>query len=624
MPSEPLSWQSAGDSYASGEGVSGNVGSCAQSQDAYGPVAGARLADAGWPLSSRTFTACTGHLAEDYFNARPDAGGKASLWEWGREQGGPERVDVISMSFGGNDIGFGDVLKDCLDVPQSWVPTTWGEVAPSGCDVSESELTKRVDDLLDPPRSCEGTRRSGEAGFDCDLDIGDRRGSIIDFYYDVATTRLSERGRLYVVGYPRLFAPLEQWPGWIKTGCQGIYRGDTEKLGRVAEHVNRKLIEAVDRANAALGEDKVHFVDRLADFAEGQHELCGTGDDYLNGLAADRGQGFGLRVETSFHPNAAGHSSTADDLVDMVRRTFPIGPPDIRSIDLRNAELPEDSCYSDGIGWSSPPIRLANGEGESVGPDGGFGGASINEAEVVGYSDLDGDGSEDALMSVGCFGSPAAQCCAGRTSYETFALPLRTTAGGGLAVIGGPMTGLPSPEAYSIESIRIDGSEVETVERLAYPENVDAFAVGHDPLEPVTVRYRWNGERWDGTIVGAQPPVAETGPDEMPYSYEECQRLGTPALGASDQFERGAVCLFHAWRAGDRALAAEFADPPAVATMFDTQWGAGPWRFMSCQPMSSGILDVCMLQAPGSPDLREVNFLFTAYDDVMAVVEVQG
>lgn len=618
-PSPPLSWQSAGDSYASGEGVFGNVGDCAQSDEAYGPLATVRLSDAGWQIPNRTFTACTGHLIEDYFTARPDTGGKQSMWDWGREQGGPERVDVITMTFGGNDIGFRELLFDCLDLP-----TSWRDIAPTGCDVAEADLTARVDHLLDPPQRCDGSRRSGSAGFDCDLDIGGRRGSIVDFYADVATSRLSERGRLYVVGYPRLFAPVDQWPGWIKTACQGITRGDTEKLGRVAEHFNRKLIETVRRVNAAIGEERVHFVDRLADFSDGNHELCGSGEDYLNGIARDRGEGPGIRFQTSFHPNAAGHRSTADDLVEIVRQTFPTAPPPIRSIDLLNAELPANSCVSDGIGWASPSIRLANGAGESVGPDGGFGGASIDEAELVGYSDLDGDGVEDAMLSVMCFGSTAAQCCAGRTSKQMFALPVRVTLGGRLAVIGGPITGLRSAESYSIDEVRLDGREIETVERLAYPEQVDPAEVGHDPFQPVTVRYRWGDGRWTGVITRSQLPAPPAGDDEMPYSLEDCRRLGIAEISSADKFQRGAVCLFQAWRADDRALAEEFADPPAVATMFDTQWGAGPWRFMSCPRDPSTVLSLCILQAPGPFDPREVTFRFTAYDDVVAVVQVQG
>lgn len=331
-PTRPISWQSAGDSYSSGEGIVGNQGDCAQSELAYGPLSALQLQAEGWVLESNTFTACTGHLVEDYFNARRAGADAASLWEWGRSQGGPEQVDIITMSFGGNDIGFADVLEDCLPVPDSWVgyvPTP-GTIASnlSGCDTSRAELIARVDALLDPPtRDCSGLRSTGDAGFDCDLALDSRRGSIIDFYYDVVTQRLTGDGRLYVVGYPSLIAPVDQWPGWVKVACQGIKRGDSERLGEISEHLNNKLQEAVDRANDALGDQRVVFIDRYALYRDGLHELCGTGDDWLNGIALSRGNGYELRKQSSFHPNAAGHEATSVELVAAVKTSFPTAEP---------------------------------------------------------------------------------------------------------------------------------------------------------------------------------------------------------------------------------------------------------------------------------------------------------
>ena len=321
-PGSPVAWQSAGDSYSSGEGVYSNVGPCAQSQLAYGPLAAKAVQDVlRWDLGSETFTACTGRLVEDYFN---DVSGKGSLWQWGRQQGGPDRVDVIVLSFGGNDIGFADVLRDCLDLPSSW--RDLGELVWSGCDVSQEELMARIDGLLDPSmEGCSGLRQTDDAGYGCDLDIGDRRGSIIDFYYDIVTHRLTPRGQLYVVGYPRLFAPTDQWPGWNKPYCDGVGRGDTQKLGRVAQHFNTKLFEAVDRVNQALGTRRVHYVDLVKLYSQGGHELCGTGQDWLNGIASNRDNTNDRRWRTSFHPNANGHEGVAVRLVEKVEATFPKG-----------------------------------------------------------------------------------------------------------------------------------------------------------------------------------------------------------------------------------------------------------------------------------------------------------
>lgn len=330
-PEGPITWQSAGDSYSSGEGVYGNQGACAQSDQAYGPVASRLMtADDGWQLGSMTFTACTGHLVEDYFNERADSGLKNSLWDWGRNQGGPPRVDVITMSFGGNDIGFESIIKDCLlGVPDHWsTDVVTGVVGSlSGCDDSIDDLEGRVDHLLDPTRQCAGSRHLGTDGYECDLDLGSRRGSIIDFYYDIVTQRLTDRGQLYIVGYPRLFAPVSQWPGWLQVTCGAVSRGDTEKMNALADHLNAKLLEAVGRVNQVFGSDRVHYLDRLAIFRDGHHELCGDGDDWLNGGSVNRDVGATLRYQGSFHPTAAGHADVGRALAELVDETFPRQPP---------------------------------------------------------------------------------------------------------------------------------------------------------------------------------------------------------------------------------------------------------------------------------------------------------
>jgi hypothetical protein len=304
---DDVEWQSAGDSYSSGEGILNNSGACAQSDLAYGPQAAERLRAAGWGIDRTTFTACTGHLVEDYFNVRAGTGGKSSLWDWGREQGGPERVDVIAMSFGGNDVGFGDVVTRCLKESCS--------------SLTDAELQRRADWLLDPGRrDCVSSRRESKE-YECDLALSSSRGSIVDFYEQIVTDRMSDRGRLYVVGYPQLFADPSEWSWWEGRLCAGVRKDDTEKLNRAAQHLNGRLQEAVRRANEALGADRIVYVDRLAAFRSGGHELCGRGEDWMNGLTVYRG-GRSLRYETSFHPNAAGHSATADQLVEQVRATF--------------------------------------------------------------------------------------------------------------------------------------------------------------------------------------------------------------------------------------------------------------------------------------------------------------
>lgn len=193
-PSSPVSWQSAGDSYSSGEGVFGNVGDCVQSDRAYGRLTADALRSRGWDISSETFTACTGHLVEDYFDERPNADGKASLWS-GRQQGGPDRVDVITMSFGGNDIGFADQIVDCLPVPDSWVgyipipPTLLSNF--TGCDTSQREMeVGSMRCLIHPSWAVPAHVAPGTSTSNATSTSAIGAGSIIDFYYDIVTQRV--------------------------------------------------------------------------------------------------------------------------------------------------------------------------------------------------------------------------------------------------------------------------------------------------------------------------------------------------------------------------------------------------------------------------------------------------
>ncbi|MDE0368721.1 MAG: GDSL-type esterase/lipase family protein, partial [bacterium] len=343
--SKTVSWQSAGDSYSAGQGLRDREGICARSPRAYGPTAADLLGDRGWVVSSETYVACSGAVIEQYFNgwevpwgpsyfervgicagnplcAVALPGGTSSIasqWEQSRDQGGPGRVDVMTLSFGGNDIGFADVLSDCVTLPNKW------DVV-SGCDIAEWELKSRISNLLNPPRSCTGRGPRYELGgadrYECDLDLGDERGSIVDFYVKVVEEKLTDRGQLYVVGYPKLFAPVNEWPGWIKTSCQAVLRGDTEKLGRVAEHLNVHLRSAVTRANERLGgAPRVHYIDLLAMYRHNQAELCGTKADWLHGL-------FAPPVTTccSFHPNAEGYKKTAERLAVAIETSFSACP----------------------------------------------------------------------------------------------------------------------------------------------------------------------------------------------------------------------------------------------------------------------------------------------------------
>ena len=312
-----VTWLSTGDSYASGVGTDPHArGRCKRSPAASGPAAAKGLHRQGWSISD-SHTACAGGLVQDMFNRPPGSSGYPSMWEEHLEdRPAPDRLDVITLSLGGNDIGYEDVVLACVPF------TRVTELFSDGCP-SEGSLRARIDSLLAPGGRCSNPSHSrARPDYACALQIvGRNHGSIVDFYVEVVTERLTERGRLYVMGYPSLIAPSREWR--LLSYCWALYKPETvDMLGRLARYLNEALAEAVDRANAALGDGaRVHYVDTYTPFREGRHEVCGSGQDLIHGIThVDKNPLTGWH--RSFHPNDAGHAEMARILADTIRSTF--------------------------------------------------------------------------------------------------------------------------------------------------------------------------------------------------------------------------------------------------------------------------------------------------------------
>ena len=312
-----VTWLSAGDSYSSGVGTDPHgQGRCERSPDATGPAAARLLRARGWTISD-THTACAGGLIEDMFNRRPQTPNRASMWQEHTDAGrGPPRVDVIALSLGGNDLGYEDVVLAC--VPFTRVTELFG----AGCP-SEDALRARTDNLLAPSKNCpNASRAAARRDYACALRIaGGEHGSIVELYRRISAEHLTERSRLYVIGYPSLIAPSSEWR--LLSGCWAVYKPQTvNMLGRLARYLNQQLAEAVERANDELGGgDRVHYLDTYTPFREGKHEVCGRGRDYIHGITH---VGVDLRTgwQRSFHPNNAGHAAMAQILAESIQATF--------------------------------------------------------------------------------------------------------------------------------------------------------------------------------------------------------------------------------------------------------------------------------------------------------------
>jgi len=226
-----------GDSYSSGVGARDyyeDSGDCQRSPDAYAPEAAEHI---GQPL---TFVACGGATTADVLDG---------------QLGDLEAATTdVTISIGGNDAGFGDVLMQCA---KPWPTTCWGDIDEAQ-DFINDELPARLDDV-----------------------------------YGEIEAR-APNAEVAVVGYPAIFNGEE-----CNFGAR-ISEGEQEDLNATGD----VLADVIADRAAAWG---FEFVDPRAAF-DG-HAVCDD-DEWINGLSDPTGE--------SYHPNDEGYDAYADLVVDAI------------------------------------------------------------------------------------------------------------------------------------------------------------------------------------------------------------------------------------------------------------------------------------------------------------------
>lgn len=317
-----VSWLSTGDSYAAGVGAGSGHSSkgeltsarCVQSRLGFGPLAADLLRrQRDWSIPHESFSACIGFVATDLFNPLAIDGvhQNISQVEWTRRQASPPggRFDVITLSYGGNDVGFADVLNDCASAPDSWGQIL--ETGTDGCNLTKDQMFDRIDDFVEGrPHDTRGPRPGPGFGPD------GKTISLADFYASIADRLLTPRGVLVIAGYPRLMAPSSTWPPWRGQSCNLVVWYDADLLGRAVERLDERLQEATKTAADTTGRN-IEYLSRLELFdADGNHHgACARGVEWVNGLTAS--------YEHSFHPNRLGYAATAKRLISSIEGRFP-------------------------------------------------------------------------------------------------------------------------------------------------------------------------------------------------------------------------------------------------------------------------------------------------------------
>lgn len=172
-----------------------------------------------------------------------------------------EETSLVTMSIGGNDVGFASVLMDCMINGQRGIPGFRCQ------EKWDDELGDRIEDL---------------------------RPQLVELYRDMQER--APNARIVIMGYPRLFhePPSEPLNNLLFTEDQ-IW------MNQKADQLNAMLREAAREAG-------VEFIDPTSAFIG--HGI-GSDDPWLNDMDWG-GPGISLYDPGSFHPNAEGHAAMAE------------------------------------------------------------------------------------------------------------------------------------------------------------------------------------------------------------------------------------------------------------------------------------------------------------------------
>jgi lysophospholipase L1-like esterase len=202
--------------------------------------------------------ACSGAKAAEVIRDRAGGQPERRHSQVGRIVGAPA---VITLTIGGNDVGFANVLRDCVVVD-----CRHKYDKPSG-DV----LAQRIDDLV--------------------------RETLPPVYQAIRAA--APKSRVVVVGYPRIFP--KDVPDRATANCAAwgqISSDEVRYLNRATRTLNAGIADAARGAGA-------EFVD-VEDAFDGKEIRC-SGTTYMNRLRV-----LSRLFPSSFHPNAAGHARLAD------------------------------------------------------------------------------------------------------------------------------------------------------------------------------------------------------------------------------------------------------------------------------------------------------------------------
>lgn len=279
-----------GDSYSAGLGTSNYdslSGGCYRSEDSYVYYVADQKA-----LGTPRFAACSGAQTDDFYNTNPNNTNEPAQLS----QLVTGEVRTVTLTIGGNDAGFADVLGQCAE--RLWLPgqPTFVGYGCANDSTINSELSQRFDALAG---TAAGTYDSRTIH------------SLTSLYQAIADD--APDAKIYVGGYPRLFgadkndyAASSGAPGGafcdISPGSPvpvSISYDDAQWLNTKANELNGIIETAVEDAQ----DEGVDITFVPADNFSG-HGLCDAQSAWINHVSLDSSNN---PLPESFHPTATGY-----------------------------------------------------------------------------------------------------------------------------------------------------------------------------------------------------------------------------------------------------------------------------------------------------------------------------
>lgn len=284
--SQKLEYVALGDSFSSGEGVEPftpgtddpGVNVCHRSEDAYPMLL---EEDEDLNLNLTAFVACSGATMSDI----------TGVGQWGEPRqldALSESTDVVTLTIGGNDIGFGEVISVCTRLNTQ--PSTWTTGQDAYDRYKCAEQMEYAQSIL-----------YGSAL----LDDGESFSTKLSQTLADILNSVGEETAIYVLGYPNIFPESSSlytpctWGALAGAGLTSARSVEESEIG-LARQITGALNSSLSTAAAQMEDPRIQFVDISTPFTG--HEICGLEDGYMFHINYSQ-------VNGSFHPNAAGQQA---------------------------------------------------------------------------------------------------------------------------------------------------------------------------------------------------------------------------------------------------------------------------------------------------------------------------